>query len=66
MQSKLRGAADWPATYHGAAGNAIRGTTAFTSYPVSGAPARWANKAFNFSSVRWVRAGYNVTDDTAR
>jgi hypothetical protein len=25
-----------------------------------------ANKAFNFSSVRWVRAGYNVTDDTAR
>lgn len=25
-----------------------------------------ANKAFNISSVRWVRAGYNVTDDTAR
>jgi hypothetical protein len=27
---------------------------------------RCANKAFTFSSVRWVMAGYNVTDDTAR
>jgi hypothetical protein len=25
-----------------------------------------ANKAFTFSSVRLVRYGYNVTDDTAR
>jgi hypothetical protein len=25
-----------------------------------------ANKAFAISSVRWVMAGYNVTDDTAR
>jgi hypothetical protein len=25
-----------------------------------------ANKAFTISSVRWVMAGYNVTDDTAR
>jgi hypothetical protein len=27
---------------------------------------REANKAFTISSVRWVMAGYNVTDDTAR
>jgi hypothetical protein len=28
--------------------------------------ARGANKALTFSSVLWVMAGYNVTDDTAR
>jgi hypothetical protein len=27
---------------------------------------RGANKAITISSVRWVMAGYNVTDDTAR
>jgi hypothetical protein len=29
-------------------------------------PHQWAHKAFTFSSVCWLEAVYNVTDDTAR